>query len=143
MYSLLTTFGERKNTIFLLLFLKESINQILASNKDFMVYFWGDIFILIWKKYHTGGPAERKIKLVWPYFSFFNFKFSKCVHLYFVFHIEKAWVMEEKIGMSDVNKKLKICWKIYFFPIILFYVIRSPSWSYPRNTNRQSSYQRK
>ena len=39
MYSFLTTFAERKNTIFLLLFLKESINQILASNKDFMFFF--------------------------------------------------------------------------------------------------------
>ena len=34
----LTTFTERKNIIFLLLFLKVSINQILASNKDFMVF---------------------------------------------------------------------------------------------------------
>ena len=34
----LTTFTERKNIIFLLLFLKVSINQLLASNKDFMVF---------------------------------------------------------------------------------------------------------
>ena len=25
-----------------------------------------DIFISIWKKYHAGGPAKGKIKMVWP-----------------------------------------------------------------------------
>ena len=65
MYSLLTTFGERKNTIFHLLFLKESMNQILACNKDtyyeILCCFFCVIFLFQFeKKYHAGGPAKRK-----------------------------------------------------------------------------------
>ena len=39
MYPLLTTFAELKNTIFLLLFLKDTINKTLASTKDFVFFF--------------------------------------------------------------------------------------------------------
>ena len=67
MYSLLATFAERKNTIFLLLFLKESINQILASNKRFYGIFFVIFLVQFEKKYHVGGPAKQKMKLVWPY----------------------------------------------------------------------------
>ena len=63
MYSLLTTFGERKNTVFLLLFLKESLNQILASNKDF-VFLWVfcDTFLLFQFEKNTmrTGPQNKK-----------------------------------------------------------------------------------
>ena len=38
MYPLLTTFAELKNTIFLLLFLKDTINKTLASTKDFVFF---------------------------------------------------------------------------------------------------------
>ena len=62
MYSLLTTFAERKN-IFLLLFLEESINQILASNKDFMRFFC-NIFISVWKKIPWGRARKTKNQVV-------------------------------------------------------------------------------
>ena len=57
MYSLLTSLAEYKNMIFLLLFLKESTNKILASNE---VFFVCDIFISVLKKYHAGGPQNEK-----------------------------------------------------------------------------------
>ena len=46
-------------TIFLLLFLRESINQILASNKYFMVFFC-DILISIWKKKTRRAGLQNK-----------------------------------------------------------------------------------
>ena len=59
MYSLLTSFAERKNTIFLLLFLEESKNQILASNKDFMFFFV--IFLFQFEKnIMRAGPQNEK-----------------------------------------------------------------------------------
>ena len=64
MYSLLTTFGECKNTIFLLLFLKESINQILASNKDFMVLFFFVILLFQFEK-NTMQVGQQNEKSSW------------------------------------------------------------------------------
>ena len=64
MYPLLTTFGELKNTIFLLVFLKDTINKTLSSTKDFMFFLWNFCFNL--KKYHASGPTKWKIKLIWP-----------------------------------------------------------------------------
>ena len=63
MNSLLATFGERKNTIFLLLFLIESINQILASNKDFMVFF-SVIFLFQFEK-NTMQAGQQNEKSSW------------------------------------------------------------------------------
>ena len=61
MYSLLTTFAERKKHTIFLLFLKDSVNQILASNKDFMVFVLGVIFLFQFEKNTMpAGPQNEK-----------------------------------------------------------------------------------
>ena len=54
--------------IFLLLFLKESINQILPSSKRFYGIFFVIFLFQFEKKYRAGGPAKRNIKLGWSNF---------------------------------------------------------------------------
>ena len=61
MYSLSTTSAERKkHTIFLLLFLKESINQILASNKIFHGIFFVIFLFQFEKNTMRAGPQNEK-----------------------------------------------------------------------------------
>ena len=59
MNSLLTTFAESKNTVFLLLLLKESINKISASIRDFMLFFFV-IFLFQFEKIQSGRARKSK-----------------------------------------------------------------------------------
>ena len=63
-------------TIFLPLFLKESINQILASNKDFMGVFLCVIFLFQFEKIPCGRgrKAKNQVGLAYPWFAWLYLK---------------------------------------------------------------------
>ena len=64
-YSLLTTCAERKNTVFLLLFLKENVNQILTSNKDFMLFLCVCVIFLFQFEKNTMRASPQNKKASW------------------------------------------------------------------------------
>ena len=107
-------------TIFLPLFLKESINQILASNKDFMGFFFVcDVFISIWKIYHAGGAAKRKIKLVWPIHDLHDctLKFDDFLLLFFLPRILLKQLIKWSKQQSGPWEIVIKNWEVYLNPV--------------------------